>query len=106
MRLFTRYYNLIGKRARATLPVAVCAGLFCYFSIHFAGGDHGLEARDRLHLRVAQLEASLEEISRERAIYERRINLVSSGRVSRDLADELARKSLQYAHPQEIVIFE
>lgn len=106
MRLLTRYYNSIGKRARATLPVAVCAGLFCYFSIHFAGGDHGLEARDRLQLRVAQLEISLEDLERERRYYERRIALVEAGHVSRDLADELARKSLQYAHPEEIVIFE
>lgn len=84
----------------------VCAGLFCYFSIHFAGGDHGLEARDRVKLRVAQLETTLEELTRERQYYERRINLVASGRVSPDLADELARTSLQYAHPDEIVIFE
>lgn len=84
----------------------VCAGLFCYFSIHFAGGDHGLEARDRLQLRVAQLETTLEEITRERAYYEGRIKMVHAGSVSPDLADELARKSLQYAHPDDIVLFE
>ena len=106
LRVFTRFYNSVGKRARATLPMIVCAGLFCYFSIHFAGGDHGLEARDRLKLRVAQLETSLEEISRERSYYEGRIQMVNAGSVSPDLADELARKFLQYAHPDDLVLFE
>ena len=74
--------------------------------VHFAGGDHGLEARDKLNLRVIQLETKLAKLTFERKFYEHRIALLEKGNVSADIADELARKNLQYAHPQDLILFE
>ena len=106
MRMFTLTIKDLSKRARAYLPMAVCIGFFCYFMLHVAGGDHGLEARDRLSLRVSQLETKLATLANERKFYEHRIALLEKGKVSADMADELARKNLQYAHSEDLVLFE
>ncbi len=104
--MFTLTITDLSKRARACLPMVICIGFFCYFMVHFAGGDHGLEARDRLTLRVSQLETKLGKLIFEREFYERRIILLEKGKVSLDMADELARKNLQYAHSDDLVLFE
>ena len=104
--MFTLTIKDLSKRARAYLPMVICIGFFCYFMIHFAGGDHGLEARDKLNLRVIQLETKLAKLTFERKFYEHRIALLEKGNVSADIADELARKNLQYAHPQDLILFE
>ena len=106
MRMFTLTVKDIGKRARAYLPMVICIGFFCYFMLHVAGGDHGLEARDQLSLRVSQLETTLATLTNERKFYEHRIVLLEKGKVSADMADELARKNLQYAHPEDLILFE
>lgn len=104
--MLSRAFNIIGKRVRAFLPIAVCTGLFCYFLIHFAGGEHGLEARDRLGLRVAALQTELNELNRERRSIEQKLALLENPARNADLIDELARKSLQYARPDDLVIFD
>ncbi len=87
-------------------PVVLCAALFCYFSLHFAGGKYGLESHERLEQKVSSLKISLEELSAKRKIYENRIDLIASNRAKKDLVDELARTALQYADPNDLVLFD
>ncbi len=88
------------------MPVAVCMGLFFYFGAHFTGGEHGLEARDRVALRVEGLQKQKALLAEKRAFYEKRILLLEQGKTSYDLADELARQQLQYANPSDLILFE
>lgn len=106
MRVFTQTYKEFSKRVRSLLPMVIGIGLFCYFSFNFSGGEYGLEARDRLGLHVSDLKTSLNQVTHEREFYEHRISLIQSATVSEDLTDELARKTLQYAAPDEMVLFE
>jgi len=106
LRIFALTLKDFGKRVRAFLPVAVCLGLFFYFGVHFTGGEHGLEARDRLGIRVEKLQKQQALLAEERAFYEKRIMLLEQGKTSYDLADELAREQLQYANPDDLVLFE
>lgn len=98
--------NALSKRAWTYVPLAVSLMLFGYFSIHFTSGDHGLEARDRLTHRVQELNQSLSALQRQRKFHEQHLALLQNERPSTDLADELARKTLQYAHPDDFVLFE
>lgn len=104
--MFTRVYINLSKRARALFPLVLCAALFCYFSLHFAGGKYGLESHERLEIKVASLKATLKDLSLEKEILQKRIELVGINRAKRDMVDELARKSLQYAAPQDLVLFD
>ncbi len=104
--MFTRVYINLSKRARALFPLVLCAALFCYFSLHFAGGKYGLESHERLEIKVASLKATLKDLSLEKEILQKRIELVGVNRAKRDMVDELARKSLQYAAPQDLVLFD
>ncbi len=104
--MFTRVYIKISKGERALFPVVLCAALFCYFSLHFAGGKYGLESHERLEQKVSSLKISLKELSSTRKIYENRIDLIASNRAKKDLVDELARTSLQYADPKDLVLFD
>jgi len=106
LRVFTRVYINLSKRARALFPLILCAALFCYFSLHFAGGKYGLESHERLEIKVASLKATLNDLSLEKEILQKRIELVGVNRAKRDMVDELARKSLQYAAPQDLVLFD
>lgn len=94
------------KRARPFMPLCVCAALFCYFSVHFAGGEHGLEARDQLQLRVASLQTELSHLKRDRQMIEKRITLISRPEVHEDFIDEQARATLHYIHEDDLVVFE
>ena len=98
--------KVLSKRARAVMPIMVCIGLFCYFSANFAGGDHGLEARDQLKLRVVELRHELQEMKKQRQHYQHRLTLLEKSPPSQDLKDEIARKQLQYAHPDDLVLFD
>lgn len=104
--MFTRVYINLSKRARALFPLVLCAALFCYFSLHFAGGKYGLESHERLEIKVASLKATLKDLSLEKETLQKRIELVGVNRAKRDMVDELARKSLQYAAPQDLVLFD
>lgn len=104
--MFTGVYIKISKRARGLIPALLCAALFCYFSLHFAGGKYGLESQEVLQLRVQTLKSSLNELSSQRAAYQNRLDQVAPHRAKKDLVDELARKSLQYANPQDLVLFD
>ncbi len=94
------------KRARAFMPFLVCLGLFCYFSVHFSSGDHGLEARDQLQLRVSRLQTDLAALQQKRKHYQQRLTLLEKPSTQSDLKDELARQRLQYAHPDDLILFE
>ena len=98
--------NNLGKYAKSYLPLMLSLVLFAYFAIHFTTGNHGLEARDHVMTRVEAHKATLAALKSERKIYEKRIALLQKERISPDLADELARKTLQYANPDEFVLFD
>jgi cell division protein FtsB len=104
--VFTRVYINLSKRARALFPFVLCAALFCYFSLHFTGGKYGLESHERLEIKVASLKATLKDLSHKKETLQKRIELVGINRAKRDMVDELARKSLQYAAPQDLVLFD
>ncbi len=84
----------------------ICIGLFCYFSLHYSGGDHGLEARDTVRVKVSTLQSELNQLKQQKLFYEKRIDLINNSKADSDLLDELARSTLEYAKQSELVLFE
>ncbi|MBI3453995.1 MAG: septum formation initiator family protein [Rhodospirillales bacterium] len=80
---------------------------FCavgYFVYHSIEGDRGLMAYVRLSGEIAQAQAQLDELAAERGAMERRVSLLRSDRLDPDMLEERARRVLNFARTDEIVI--
>jgi cell division protein FtsB len=99
---------VVRKRARRILiPLVlygVSASLAAYFVNQAHTGSRGLEAKQRYETQVVELSAELEAVKTERAEWDRRIALLRSDQIDRDLLEERARLMLGRVHRNDLVI--
>ena len=99
---------VVRKRARAILlPLALYAasGLAVGYFVHHAhNGSRGLEAKRALKIQWKHLERELDGVKAERALWERRIALLRSDQIDRDLLEERGRVMLGRVHRNDLVI--
>jgi cell division protein FtsB len=99
---------VIRRRARAILiPLilyAVSAALVGYFVHHAHHGDRGVETRRRIKAQIAETTADLDALKAERLEWERRLSLLRSDQIDRDLLEERARTLLGRVHRNDLVI--
>lgn len=99
---------VVRKRARAILiPLAIygLSGLVVGYFVHHAHyGRRGLEAKRELKVQIVKANQELEVLRTERAEWERRIALLRSDQVDRDLLEERARVVLGRVHRNDLVI--
>jgi cell division protein FtsB len=85
------------------LPV-ISVGFLAYFGFHALNGDSGLHAKYRLQQRIGELKLDLNEAEGKHAALERRVQLMHDGTLEKDMLDEQARKNLNLAQSDEIII--
>ena len=99
---------VVRRRARKFLiPLAlysVSALVVGYFVHHAHICSRGIEAKRQLKLQAAATETELEALKSERAEWERRIALLRSDQIDRDLLEERARTFLGRVHRNDLVI--
>ena len=99
---------VVRKRARAILlPLAlysVSALVVGYFVHHAQIGSRGLDAKRVLTAEVQTLSAELDAAKADRAVWERRIALLRSDQIDRDLLEERGRVMLGRVHRNDLVI--
>jgi cell division protein FtsB len=99
---------VVRKRARRILiPLAlysVSAAAVGYFVHHAHSGSRGLEAKRQLKIQVYEIGQQLDGVKAERAEWERRIALLRSDQIDRDLLEERARALLGRVHRNDLVI--
>ena len=76
-----------------------------YFVFHAIKGKHGLEARSRLQSRATLLQQNLSRLEAIRARLRRDVALLDDRNLDPDMLDQQARAILNFAHPQDVVIF-
>lgn len=76
-----------------------------YFGFHGLYGDRGLYAHEESLKRIVKLEAVLQSVIDEREALQYRVNLVAGPERDHDLIDELARRQLYMARPEEWIVF-
>ena len=89
---------------RAVAPPLLALGLTGYFVFHAFHGDHGVLARMRLERQVESLTRELELVRGEREAIEKRVSLLRPRSLDPDMLEERARRTLGYAHPNDVVI--
>jgi cell division protein FtsB len=99
---------VVRKRARRiVIPLvlyAISAGLAAYFVGQAHTGSRGLEAKQQYETQVADLAVELETAKTEHLEWERRIALLRSDQIDRDLLEERARIMLGRVHRNDLVI--
>ena len=99
---------VVRKRARAILlPLALysASGLAVGYFVHHAhNGSRGLEAKRVLKIQVEETTRELDAAKADRAAWERRIALLRSDQIDRDLLEERARVMLGRVHRNDLVI--
>ena len=92
------------RRSRQiVLPIIGAATLF-YFGYHSIQGDKGLLSYLRLKQEVRKAEISLSEIRGQRETLENRVRLLQPGSLDLDMLEEQARRVLNLAHPDDLVV--
>ncbi len=92
---------------RFVLPLAlyaVTAAVVSYFSYHAYHGNRGLHAKREYKERIAQLKDEMEQVTSEKTALERRVSLMRSEHVERDLLEERARVILNNAHKNDVIV--
>jgi cell division protein FtsB len=99
---------VVRKRARTILiPLvlySISAALVGYFVHHAHTGARGIEAKRRYKIQAYELTRELEAVKTERGEWERRIALLRSDQIDRDLLEERARVMLGRVHRNDLVI--
>jgi cell division protein FtsB len=93
------------RRARqVALPMlgACLAGYFVYHAIH---GDRGIIAWLQLNQQLKIAQTELDHSTAERQAMEQRVALLSNSSLDLDMLEERARVMLNFAHPDDRIIF-
>lgn len=92
---------------RILMPLAlyaVAGGAVSYFFHHANNGRRGLEAKRAIKIQEYELGRELEAAKGEARDWERRIALLRSNQIDRDLLEERARVVLGRVHRNDLVI--
>jgi cell division protein FtsB len=101
--MWTRHHK---KRRLGRLVVPLLAVAFLsYFGYHSIHGGYGLRATEEFDRQIAERQARLDELTQQRKILEKEVELMSDGSLERDMLDEKARLALNMSRSDEIVIF-
>ena len=92
-------------RPRFDLAVtAGCLALLGYFAWHATQGPRGFAYKDGLEAKLASLQAANAEILSKRQALEARVALMRPDHVDPDMLEELARKELNMAAANDLVL--
>jgi cell division protein FtsB len=83
---------------------SISAAVVGYFVHHAHSGARGIEAQQKYEAQVAELTQELDTLKTERTDWERRISLLRSDQIDRDLLEERARVMLGRVHRNDLVI--
>lgn len=95
----------IRGRARIVIGPVIGASLLLYIAYHTVQGEHGLIAYWQMSRLADQAREISAQLTRERAILERRVRLLHPQTLDEDMLDERVRVMLGYGHADEKIIF-
>lgn len=74
-----------------------------YFAAHAVSGNRGLRAKQELDRQIVALSQDLNEETAARKNWEHQVSLLQPDRIDPDMLDGLARESLGYADPHDLI---
>ena len=92
------------SKVRPLLVPAVCLLLLGYFGYHAVEGDYGHHALQKLKAQEIDLAGQLARLKDERRALDRRVALMRPESLDPDMIEERARRALNVARADDIVI--
>jgi cell division protein FtsB len=94
----------LGRVFRGLLLHAVAALLIGYFALQAFHGNYGLDARKGYDEDIARLTSERDELQNERKDLEHRVSLLRPESIDPDMVEELARRDLGFAGPNDLLL--
>jgi cell division protein FtsB len=94
----------LGQFLRGLLLQAVAASLIGYFALQAFHGNYGLDARKGYEEDITRLSRVRDELNAERKELERRVVLLRPESIDPDMVEELARRDLGFAGPNDVLM--
>jgi cell division protein FtsB len=88
---------------RALLPAAI-VGVVGFFAGYAVLGSNGILALGDYKRQIAQREKQYDALDQKRAMLKNRVGLLDPRHANPDMVDELVRKELNVAHPDEVIV--
>lgn len=85
-------------------PPAVLLIIVAFFGGYAVLGPNGALAYGDIKRQQAKRDAELLRLDERRAVLRNRVALLDPGRADPDMVDELVRKDLNVAHPDEVIV--
>ena len=92
------------KSAFDSLVLVFCLLLYGYLGWHYFYGTRSIAVQARLEARQAELRLELETEVGKRLELEARVDQLRPENIDRDLLDEVARRTLNFAESRELVL--
>ena len=77
--------------------------LIGYFAFHANHGNYGLEAKKGYEEDIARFTRVRDELRLERVELERHVSLLRPESIDPDMVEEIARRDLGFAHPNDLI---
>jgi cell division protein FtsB len=88
---------------RAAVPAAVLA-VMAFFGIYAVLGPNGVLAYGDYKRQLVKREKDFAGLDRRRAVLKNRVALLDPDHANPDMVDEMVRKELNVAHPDEVIV--
>jgi cell division protein FtsB len=96
--------DLSWRRRRPQWLALIGFGLAIYFGYHAVNGSRGLIAWQQLGRELEATQQELASLRAERAALEHKVERLRPDSLDPDLIDELARRRLSFARPEDVII--
>jgi len=88
---------------RAAWP-ALGLTLMAFFGVYAVLGPNGLLAYGDYQRQLAKREQEYARLDKQRAVLKNRVALLNPDHANPDMVDEMVRKQLNVAHPDEVIV--
>lgn len=94
-------FRLLLRRAAAPAALLIVGAFFGGYAIL---GPNGALAYGDIKRQLGQRRSELAALEKQRAALQNRVNLLDPKSADPDMVDELTRKELNVAHPDEVIV--
>ncbi|HEU0065930.1 MAG TPA: septum formation initiator family protein [Sphingomonas sp.] len=98
-----RTSNFRNTMRRAALP-AIALTVIAFFAAYAVLGRNGVLAYGDYKRQLAKRERDYAELDRRRAVLKNRVVLLNPDHANPDMVDEMVRRQLNVAHPDEVIV--
>lgn len=96
--------NKLAAMLRSAALPALALAVMAFFGGYAVMGSNGVLAYGDYQRQLATHGVELARLEQRRAVLQNRVNLLDPRHANPDMVDELVRKQLNVAHPDEVIV--